>query len=470
MRKVDLRMNELYKYDVIKKLVDTNGNKKNAALKLNCSTRTINRLINLYNREGKAGFIHKNRGKSPACAFDMISKAKIVNLYLDEYGDTNLTHFCEIVKKDLGISISSNTVKFWLKEQYTLSPKAHRSSKKQMKKTLKSLQKQTISKKAHNEIVLAIEAIDSSLAHPRRPRCKYAGELIQMDASQFEWIPNVIWHLHVAIDDATSTVVGAYFDMQETLKAYYNTLFQILINYGIPAAFLTDKRTVFEYKRKDTLFDNEDTFTQFSYACHQLGVSIKTTSVAQAKGRVERLNQTLQSRLPIELRRANITSIEDANKFLNSYIKEFNKQFALQLDDTKNVYEQQPSLENINNILAVLDNRVIDSGHSIKYKNNYYIPINKKRERQYFNNKTKCLIIEAFDGNLYTNVGDNIFALELIERHEPVSKEFDAPKKSTEEVNKSKAHIPPMSHPWKQASFNRYVSKQKHREKSGVNV
>ena len=59
-------------------------------------------------------------------------------------------------------------------------------------------------------------------------------------------------------------------------------LYQILINYGIPAMFYTDRRTVFEYKRKDRSSDAEDTFTQFSYACHNLGIEIKTTSVPQA--------------------------------------------------------------------------------------------------------------------------------------------------------------------------------------------
>ena len=112
-------------------------------------------------------------------------------------------------------------------------------------------------------------------------------------------------------------------------------LYQILINHGIPAMFYTDRRTVFEYKRKDKPSDAEDTFTQFSYACHNLGIKIKTTSVPQAKGRVERLNQTLQSRLPVELRHAHITNIEEANVFLNSYIKKYNNQFALRLNSTK---------------------------------------------------------------------------------------------------------------------------------------
>ena len=100
--------------------------------------------------------------------------------------------------------------------------------------------------------------------------------------------------------------------------------------------------------------DEDDTFTQFSYACKQLGIEINTTSVAQAKGRVERMNQTLQSRLPIELRRAHITTIEQANEFLKSYLKKFNAQFALQLNSTKSVYEAQPSEEKINRTLSII--------------------------------------------------------------------------------------------------------------------
>lgn len=104
-----------------------------------------------------------------------------------------------------------------------------------------------------------------------------------MDASSFHWIEGEVWYLHVAIDDADGKVVGAYFDRQETLKGYYEVLYQILINHGIPAMFYTDRRTVFEYKRKDKPSDAEDTFTQFSYACHNLGIEIKTTSVPPSK-------------------------------------------------------------------------------------------------------------------------------------------------------------------------------------------
>ena len=146
-----------------------------------------------------------------------------------------------------------------------------------------------------------------------------------MDATPYEWVPEQIWHLHLAIDDASGIVTGAWFDTQETLNGYYHVFEQILTDYGIPYKFLTDKRTVLTYKKKGDLSDDKDTYTQFAYACKQLGTQLESSSVPQAKGRIERLNQTLQSRLPTKLRLAGVTDINKANEYLHHYIKEFNE-------------------------------------------------------------------------------------------------------------------------------------------------
>ena len=309
MRKVELRVMELNKYEVIKKLIDTNGNKKSAMLKLGCSLRNINRLIAKYKSQGKKGFIHGNRDRKPANTTNEDLKRKIIDLYSAKYRDANIKHFCELIKEYENISISTTTIHRWLHELNLFSPKATRVTKSKINKRIKNLKKQNLSKTEIQSINESSQSLDISLAHPRRPRAKYSGELIQMDASSFKWFGGVITHLHLAIDDATGIIVGAFFDKQETLFAYYNVFKQILSNYGIPAKFLTDRRTVFEYVKLNPKSDEKDTKTQFSYACDTLGVAIETTSVPQGKGRVERLNQTLQSRLPVVLRIANINTI-----------------------------------------------------------------------------------------------------------------------------------------------------------------
>ena len=460
MRKVDLKLNELEKYLTIKKLVENKGNKNRAAAKLGCSRRTIDRLIAKYNDSGKEAFVHGNRGRKPSITVSDSTRKFITDLYKNKFSDTNYTQFCEFLLEDYDISISSTSLNYWLRKENILSPKAKRKTKKALKQKLRNQLREASSVNESNFLKESIESIDASLAHPRKPRCAYTGEILQMDASEFFWIPDIKWHLHIAVDDASGAIHGAYFDYQETLSGYYHVLYQILKDYGIPFSFLTDRRTVFEYKRKNTLLDEDDTFTQFAYACNQLGIEINTTSVAQAKGRVERMNQTLQSRLPIELRRAHITTIEQANEFLKSYLKKFNAQFALQLDSTKTVYEAQPSDEKINQTLAVISERVIDNGHCAKYKKNYYIPTNSSGIRSLFASKTKCLMIEAFDGMLYMTVGDEVFLAQKVEERQKYSKNFDEIPKENKVREK---YVPPMTHPWKRQSYIAFRNKQMHR-------
>ncbi len=466
MRKVVLRMNEQLKYDVIKKLVDTKGNKKNAAIKLNCSLRTVDRLILTYKSEGKSGFIHKNRNRKPATAFSDDIRLKVIDLYRTKYFDANLSHFSQLLAKHENIHVSDTTINHWLRDIDILSPKARRKTRNKLNADLKKRKNDAKSIKQKAMIEDKLELLNRCDVHPRRPRCAYMGELVQLDASPHIWFGNVVSHLHLAIDDASGKILGAYFDTQETLHAYYEITRQILTQYGIPAKFLTDRRTVFEYKRKNASSDEEDTFTQFSYACHQLGIELECTSVPQAKGRIERLNQTLQSRLVIELRLAGITTIEEANKFLATYVKEFNAMFALHINHTRSVFEKQPSDEKINQILAVLSSRKLDGGNCIRYKNKYYIPVNRNGNKAYMKKGMTAMVIEAFNEALYVNILDHIFALEEVPIRESKSKTFDF---IPDDVKPRKVYIPPMSHPWKHASFQAYLAKQKHRN-LGANV
>ena len=466
LRKVLLRMNELYTYTIIKKVVDTNGNKRNAASKLNCTIRTINRLIIKYKTEGKAGFVHKNRNRRPSTTFSSDTKEKILHLYQTTYAGANLLHFSELLEEYENIHVSDSTLNRWFREVDILSPKARRKTIKKHKKELQRRKAQVKTIKEIRSIEEKLEIVDRNQVHPRRSRCAYTGELIQMDASPHRWFGGIVTHLHLAIDDATGKIVGAYFDTQETLQAYYQITYQILTNYGIPVQFLTDRRTIFEYKRSTDSSDEKDTFTQFSYACKQLGIDLACTSVPQAKGRVERLNQTLQSRLVSELNRAGISTIEEANAFLQRYIIKYNQKFALPINKTKNAFEKSPSSRQINQILAVITRRKIDAGNCIRFNNKYYLPILPNTHTVYLHKGVPAMVIQAFDHCLYVNIKDQLFALKEVPVRKEVSKELDI----VAEKNKPKrGYVPPLSHPWKQASFKTYLQKQSHR-KNGVNI
>ena len=458
MRKVELRMNEQKKYEVIKELVDHNGNKNRASQKLGISRRQIDRLIIIYKEKGKSGFIHGNRSKKPVNTLDKSISESIILLYKNKYYDFNFNHFKKFLEKKENIIVSYNFIYKTLMKEGILSPKARKKTKRQFTKQ-KLLEEKKInldmSEESINEIVSHEIALEDS--HPRLEKPKYFGEIIEQDGSIHLWFGSIKTCLHLAIDKATSTIVGAWFDKQETLNGYYHVLYQILTKYGIPYKFFTDNRTVFNYisLNPDKRTSEKDVLTQYGYACKQLGIALETSSVSQAKGLIERTNGTFQGRLVQELRLNNISTIDEANDYLlNVFVPSFNEEFALDYKKFPTVFEISPSLEKINYTLAVLTPRKIDNGNSIKFNKEYYQPY-LDNELKCFLPKTECLVIKAFNGDLLVTIDEKVYELRKLKRNMNVSKEFD----EITEIKQKKKYIPPMSHPWKLASFKKQMQK-----------
>ena len=192
--------------------------------------------------------------------------------------EANFTHFAELLERFEQIRLSVPTITSILEAEGILSPRVTRAKKKRIKKELDEKKKTARTQKEANRIQANLVAVED--AHSRRPRASSFGELLQMDASPpLEWVPGQIWHLHVSIDDSTGTVTGAWFDTQETLNAYYHVLHQALMSHGIPYKIFTDRRTVFTYKKKNSPSIDEDTYTQFAYACKQLGIQLESSSI-----------------------------------------------------------------------------------------------------------------------------------------------------------------------------------------------
>ena len=401
-------------------------NKRHAALKLDLSIRQVNRLINVYKAKGKAGFVHGNRNRRPANSLSQELGRKIIALYEDDYQGFNFKHFTEKLNEVEGIAVSYKTVYSLLTAGGFYPPKEHKASKKKRAKARILANKPSI---CDEDLKIAIShEVDLEDAHPRKPRAKYFGEEIQMDGSSHRWFSDSKATLHLAIDNATGTVVGAYFQKEETLAGYYYVYKQILEKYGIPAKFLTDNRTVFYYETHKTKTEERDVLTQFGYACKTLGTSIETSSVSQYKGQIERANQTFQDRLVSELRKEKITTMEDANEYLiNVFIPDFNRRFALDYTRFESVMEESPAADVINRTLAVC-------------------------QLVCFKNHTECLVIVAFDKTMYVTVDDKVYLLSPIVRNHKVSKDFD---QEIEKLKPIKKYIPPMTHPWKAASFRR---------------
>ena len=194
-----------------------------------------------------------------------------------------------------------------------------------------------------------------------------------------------------------------------------------------------------------------------------MGIELETSSVSQAKGLIERTNGTFQGRLVNELKLNGINTIEEANKYLlEVFVPNFNERFAMNYKKFESVFEEAPSIDKINYTLAILTPRKIDNGNSIKFQNKYYQPF-KNGELKCFLPKTECLVIKAYDGTLLVSIDEQILELKELSRNERFAKNFEEEKN----VQERKKYIPPMSHPFKAASFKKYQDKQAARSHIG---
>ena len=158
MRKVELRMKEQEKYEVIKELVDHNGNKNRASKKLGISRRQIDRLIIKYKEKGKAGFVHGNRTRKPINALDNSISEDIILLYKNKYQDWNFYHFKDFLEKDENINVSYDFIYKTLTKAGVLSPKAR-------KKTKREYVKQKLLQEKKINLAMTNEQIETIISH-----------------------------------------------------------------------------------------------------------------------------------------------------------------------------------------------------------------------------------------------------------------------------------------------------------------
>ena len=163
--------------------------------------------------------------------------------------------------------------------------------------------------------------------HQSRPRRPALGELVQIDGSPHAWFEDRGRRctLIVFIDDATSRLMALRFAEAETTEAYVRTLRGYLDQHGRPVAIYSDKHSIFRVNQQD----REGDLTQFTRMLKTLDIQPIHANTPQAKGRVERANQTLQDRLVKELRLRRIDDMESANAFLPEFITDYNQRFSV---------------------------------------------------------------------------------------------------------------------------------------------
>ena len=294
-----------------------------------------------------------------------------------------------------------------------------------------------------------------SKKHFWRERKDSYGEMQQFDGSYHNWFEKrnetevgLEQCLLLSVDDATGKITEAVFEYNEGVfpvfrfwKGYFETK-------GLPNAIYLDKFSTYKVNHKNAV-DNKELMTQFERAMKQLGVRIIHANSPQAKGRVEKMNGTLQRRLVKEMRLAGINTLAEANKFLKEiFIPKFNKQFAVMPKKKSDLHRElnNKQVKELNGILSVQSERTISNDYTVRFKNNYYQLEEVQPTTVY--KRSKVTIEERLNGELKINVKNH--HLNYFRLPERPKKEINI-KLPALTVKKSTAHIPPPNHPWRRS-------------------
>ena len=315
------------------KVRDGKSDLRKSAKRCGYSIKQFRRKYSEFLSKGEDSFVHGNKGKSSTRRISEEIREAIIRDYSDMYSSFNFTHFHEKIEGKYNASRSA--VYRILTDAGLRSPMCHRKKRKKEK------------------------------AHPSRPRRTVFGQLVQVDATFYDFFNDGrSYALHAAIDDATGNFVGMWMDDEETLNGYYHVLQQMLMKYGICDQWYTDRRTIFVYQRKGSeMTEGSEAGVQFAKWCDELGIELIETSVSQAKGRIERSWRTFKGRWINELPLMGITTMEQFNERVQEIMEMHNGKFGIDPSETENGFVPlEMSREELDRILTRRLKRMADKG------------------------------------------------------------------------------------------------------------
>ena len=203
-------------------------------------------------------------------------------------------------------------------------------------------------------------------SHPLREPSPQRGILIMIDGTPHDWFQNGRKSsLHLAIDDATGETLCGWFMPTECLEGYVHMLEILVTKYGIPENIYCDKHTIL-------ISPIDGNLTNFGHMCEDLGINIIAANTPQAKGKVEKWNNTIQNRLINDIKRYGIKSIDELNVFFNDfYCNYLIEKYAYDPKENENAFVPLVNTD-LSNILCIRDTRTILNGNMFSWKNNYY--------------------------------------------------------------------------------------------------
>lgn len=406
--RITLTKTELERLAVVRKVQKRELKQRIAAELLGLSARQVRNLVRKVERDGARGMAHGNRGKPSPKRMDPALVDRIVALVKERYRDFKPKFAAE---------------KLWKREKIRVSDEKMRQI--MIGAGLWRVRRQK------NEV------------HPwREPKAHY-GEMVQMDGSHHAWLerrgPKLV--LMGMVDDARNRFYGRFYAYEGVYPAM-NVLEGWLRRYGLPRSLYVDKHSTYKTVRRpseDELLKGEEASTQFERACQELGIQIIHAHSPQAKGRIERAFATLQDRLVKELRLASVSTLEEANRFLEAYLPRFNAQFEREPREPEDVHRRRPKGLKFEEIFCLKAIRTILDGYVIRWKGRRFV-IEEPRRRMLGKPAT---VIRRFDGRMVIRYeGRDLGFREIAEQPKRV-KVVPAFRPKPPKYN------PPPTHPWK---------------------
>lgn len=360
---ITMRQGEMKRLKVITEVLGKRIRQRMAAQELGLSERQIRRIVRAVKEEGDRGVIHRARGRPSNRRIPERTRRKVVDRYRKRYAGFGPTLACEKLLELDRLKLSRETLRKWL--------------------------------------------IESELWHRQRRSCSHRhwrarkecfGEMVQFDGSRHDWLegrgPEMT--LLSYIDDATGEVFGRFYAYEGT-KPAMDCLKRYTQRYGLPLSVYVDRHTTYKSPKKRTdeeELDGGQAFSQFERALDELGVEVIHAYSPQAKGRIERLFGILQDRLVKEMRLRAISTMDQANAFLEQYWSRYNRQFRVCAANPTDVHVRlAPHLE-LDAYLCIKNERTVAKDHTVAYRGRLFQILTPTHAK-------KVLIQERLDGSLF---------------------------------------------------------------------
>jgi transposase len=341
MKEWELRVSqrELHRMHVVRLTMEGRESVGKGAKLLGISARQMKRLRRKMKERGVEGLLHANRGKQPWNKTALENRQKVIKLARGYYQGLNDTHLTEKLKEKEKITMSRATVRDILRQAG----------------------------------IAAVRKRGVKRHYKRRERKAQEGALVLWDGSPHRWFGEKLgeWSLMAVIDDATGALLGGVFAAHEDAQSYLICLKQMLLEKGIPLAIYMDRHGIFrrndEHWTLEEQLLGEQTPTQVGQALRALGIEPIFALSPQAKGRVERLFNTLQDRLVQELRLAGITRPEHATTFVNGPFKtDFNARFAKPAKESQAAWRPLPKEVDVDRICSFRYEATVGNDNAIR--------------------------------------------------------------------------------------------------------